>query len=335
MNKNRIIKSLLSLIILLSLTFSLTACFSDEKEYDLYLDYPQDMKDRGFNKPVGLDAKPERAVILTAGPDLVLHELGVGIAGYYKSVVVNTPQEVVDTAVAFGDMDSTFDTEAVVILNPDLVIMLYTNQEKFGKTFENLGIPVYYVNGAHGIAYDSVKMQTQSFIDAFADNDTIEDELMSRFTAVETRMDLAADKYKDLQILVMMSAFFGENVLHYVQTGNGSLRNMFDMIGFTTIGAEGIDSAGMISLDKEYALANWNPDYIFFATMQSEYDDAEEEASLMTTGNSDKDGFWSEFSKDMSGEIIGLPVLFTSAGGIQIVDAINELMDYLQNLLGY
>lgn len=328
----------LAIAIMSTMVFVLAACDNNanENEYSMYLEYPSDMQELGYTEAMGFDSIPERAVVLTAGPELALYELGVGIVGYYLSTVVDTPQEIVDNATAFGDMSSTFDTEAVVVLNPDLIVMLYTYQDTYGVIFESMNLNVYYVSGAHGIGYDSVKLQTQSFIDAFDTEDgKIGDEIMGRFTAVEDRMEAVGDKYEDVEILVFMSAYWSNLAYHFVQTSNGSLRNMFDMIGFTTIGAEGVDSAGMVSLDKEYALANWSPDYIFFATMGNDMDEAAAELENLTACSDSEKAFWDEFTADMSGEIVGLPVTYCSAGGIGIIDAINDLMDYMEELLGY
>lgn len=335
--KKRKVYALIFVMTLAMMMCVLTACDTsiEEVETTIYLEYPEDMQEMGFTEPLELESVPERAVILTAGPELALYELGVGIVGYYDSIVVETPQEIQDTATKFINMSDTFDTEAVVSLEPDIIFLLYTYEDTYGELFESMGIPVYYLNGAHGIAYDAIKMQTQAFVDAFSQEEEVGEEIMSRFTDLEERMAELGDKYADIDVLVMMSADYGVAVFHYVQTSNGSLRNMLDMLNFNTVGVEEFNSSGMVSLDREYALANWEPDYIFFATMGEDYESAQEEADMMTSGDNDEDQFWETLTADMCGEIIGLPVLYTSGGGIQVVDTINELIDYLEDLIGY
>ena len=143
------------------------------------IEYPQNMQEKGYTQPLQLEQMPQRVVVMTKAPVLALHELGVKMIAIPEGGVTSWPEELdAATEKLNTAMNSNFDIETVIALEPDLVVMGYTSQEAYGQALDDAGIPVYYVDAGHTVPYESVKAQTQVLADAFAADQQAADSLM-------------------------------------------------------------------------------------------------------------------------------------------------------------
>lgn len=293
------------------------------------VDYPQDLQELGFTEPVVLDEEPKRVVSLSAAPVLALYELGVNLVGIPASKVVTWPEELAKNAstVSFSAMSpEDFDYETVVALEPDLVLLPYTGAETAGQTLESLNIPVYYLSAGHTVSYESIKMQTDALIDAFATDDVSKaagEAIRERFTQLENRLENARSAFAGKTVMVLQSG--GDS--HYIQTNGGTLGSMADMIGLENVYTN--ETSAMVQLDFEQAL-DYNPDVVMCVGAVS----AEEHQQAMEAAFAKNETYWNSIEAIKEGNIIYLPVTYCSTAGINVIDNMNQLMDTVADFYG-
>lgn len=293
------------------------------------LEYPADMQALGFTDTLVMEKAPERIVCLSTSPVLALHELGANIIGVPISTVVVWPEDLVNNteSVTFSVMGENYDFEAVLALEPDLVMLASAARDTAGAALESLGVTVYYVYAGHTVSYESVKMQTEVLIDAF---DMTEESvaagqaIMARFAALEARLEETKAKYEGKSVLVLQS---NTATSHYAQTEKGTLGSMVDMIGFTNVYEN--EGASLAQVDMEQMLS-YNPDYIICVGSGS----AEYQESLMQQAYDSNPDYWYAIEAVANGNVICLDVSYISSAGINVIDKIVGLMDIIEAAIG-
>ncbi len=293
----------------------------DAEETAFVLNYPENLQKLGFTEPLKLDKRPERVASMSTSPVLALYEMGVPMVAIPESSANSWPEELLNSSRQYKmGMHSTFDVELLVAEKPDLVIMGYTSQEKYGNTLEGLGIPVYYVDAAHTVSYESIKMLTEELIAAFAPDSEIGTEIMSRFDALETRLEQTKQELAGKTVMVLQSA----PPSHYIQTNGGTLGSMAEMIGLTNVYENG--ESPMAPIDLELAVT-YDPDLVLSVGMSPE---AEGHKALMEEEFKKNPDYWNSIEAIANGDILYMPVSYVTTGGIAIVDRISELADQIE-----
>lgn len=293
------------------------------------LEYPADMQELGFTDTLVLDKAPERIVCLSTSPVLALHELGANIIGVPISTVVVWSEELVENSesVTFSVMGEDYDFEAVLALEPDLVLLASAAKDTAGAALESLGVTVYYVYAGHTVSYESVKMQTQALIDAF---DMTEQSvlagkaLMARFAELEARLEQTKSRYAGKTALVLQS---NSPTSHYAQTKNGTLGSMVEMIGFENVYQN--EGASLAQVDLEQMLS-YDPDYIICVGSGS----AEYQKSLMQQAFDSNPDYWYAIEAVAEERVICLDVSYVSSAGINVIEKIDGLIDIIEAALG-
>ena len=303
---------------------------NEDTEGKFVLEYPEDMQALGYTEPIVLDEVPERVVSLSAAPVLTLYELGVNLVGIPNSMVVSWPEDLKASTetVSFSVMSpDDFDYESVVDLEPDLVLLGYTGADTAGATLESLGIPVYYLYAGHTVPYESIVGQTNALIDAFAvDEDSIAagEMIRDRFDTLEQNVEAAREAFAGKTVMVLQSAGTDS---HYIQTKNGTLGSMADMIGLTNVFEN--EGSSMVQLDYEQAL-DYDPDLVLCVGATS----AEEHQKLMETAFAENEEYWNSIPAIADGRVLYLPVSYVSTAGINVVDCINDLIKIVADYYG-
>lgn len=306
-----------------------TADNTDTVDTGFTLEYPTDMQALGFTDPLVLEETPERVVSLSAAPVLALYELGVNLVGVPNSMVVTWPEELTQNAetVSFSIMSAdTFDAETVVTLDPDLVLLAYNAKDTAGATLESAGLAVYYLSAGHTVSYESIKAQTQVFIDAFGKDDDAKqagEDILNRFADLESRMEAAQEALAGKTVMVLQSG----SDSHYIQTADGTLGSMADKIGLKNVYEN--DSSSMVQLDFEQAL-DYDPDLVLCVGGTG----AEEHQEMMEAAFAANEDYWYSIDAIQNGQVIYLPVAYCSTAGINVIDQINELMDTVKDFYG-
>lgn len=294
------------------------------------LDYPADMQQLGFTEPVVLEKVPERVVCLSAAPVLALYELGVNMVGVPSSRVVAWPEDLKSNAatVSFSVMSADdFDYEAVVALEPDLVLLAMNGAETAGAKLESLGITCYYLYAGHTVSYESIKMQTEALVDAFdvtAEAKTAGEALLQRFTDLEASLETAKSAFAGKTVMVLQS---GSAEMHYIQTDHGTLGSMLDMIGFENVYVN--EDSSMVQLDYEQAL-DYNPDYLVCVGGT----DAVTHKGVMEQAFANNPEYWNAIPAVKEGNVICVDVTYCSTAGINVIDNITNLIGIMSENTG-
>ena len=282
------------------------------------IEYPANMQERGYTEPVVLEAAPQRVACLSSSPVLALYEMGVPMIAIPTSSVVEWPEDLTATAEQLQMSHNTnFDVETVIALEPDLVIMGYTSQETYGNIVSGAGIPVYYVDAGHTVPYDSIKMQTEALVNAFGADSEAGAAMLQRFDDLEARLEDARAQLEGKTVMVLQSS----PPTHYIQTSDGTLGSMAEMIGLSNVYEN--DASSMAQIDYETALS-YDPDLVLCVGM-SETGEGHQE--LMEADFANNPEYWNSIDAIANGDVIYLPVRFISSAGINVVDNIGELAD--------
>lgn len=314
-------KKILSMILSIMMLLSMAAFASAETDTAVVLNYPETLQKLGYTEPVVLDKMPERVVVMSTAPVLALYELGVNMIAIPKTSAVAWPEDLAANAEQLSvTMNSNFDIETVVAMEPDLVIMGYTSQETYGVVLEGVEIPVYYVDAGHTVSYESIKAQTQILIDAFAPGSDTDADLMQRFEALEARLDTLSSELEGKTCMVLQSS----PPSHYIQTADGTLGSMARMIGLTNVYEN--DASSMVQIDYELAL-DYDPDVVLAVGMSPT---GEEHEALMLADFENNHDYWYSIEAIAEGDMICLPVTYCSTGGINVIDNISNLADLIE-----
>ena len=298
-----------------------TAAEAGESEAEpagVTIEYPANMQQRGYTEPVVLEAMPQRVACLSSSPVLALYEMGVPMIAIPASSVVEWPEDLAASAEQLQMAHNTnFDVETVIALEPDLVIMGYTSQETYGNVVSDAGIPVYYVDAGHTVPYDSIKMQTEALVNAFGADSEAGAAMLQRFDDLEARLEDVRAQLEGKTVMVLQSS----PPSHYIQTSDGTLGSMAEMIGLTNVYEN--DASSMVQLDYETALS-YNPDLVLCVGMS---ETGEGHRELMEADFANNPEYWNSIPAIANGDVLYLPVRFVSSAGINVVDNIGELAD--------
>lgn len=297
----------------------------EAKDEKITIAYPDNMQERGFIEAVVLEKMPVRVVSMSNLPVLTLNELGVNMVAIPESSVATWPEELDNRTTKLKiAMNSNFDIETVIALEPDLVIMNYSNKEDYGKIIEDAKISVYYVDAGHTVSYESIKKVTAELIAAFGNDSEKGKEIMTRFDDIEKRLEECKETYAGKKIMVMLSS----PPSHYIQTKHATLGSMLDMIGFTNVIEN--PKAPMMPMDLEQAI-EYKPDYVFVVGSNKT---SEEFETIMTAAFSENADYWNSVEAIKEGNIIYLPVQYIASSGIDDLDKINELINIIEAKYG-
>jgi iron complex transport system substrate-binding protein len=98
----------------------------------------------GLGREITLDGPAQRILSLAPSNTEILFAIGAGDQVIGRDALSDYPEE----AKSVTDIGSTFDalnTELIVSLNPDLVLMAEINNPEQAKQLEDLGLTVYYL----------------------------------------------------------------------------------------------------------------------------------------------------------------------------------------------
>ena len=280
------------------------------------------MQERGYTEPLTLESEPERVVVMTKSPVLALYELGVEMIAIPEAGSSTVWPEDLDAATEKLNttMNSNFDIETVIALEPDLVVMGYTSEETYGQALDDADIPVYYVDAGHTVSYESTKSQTEALVEAFGEGTEAGEAMLARFDELEARLDSVKDQYADMKVMVLQSS----PPTHYIQTSEGTLASMAAMMGFGNVYEN--DAASMAELDREAALS-YDPDLVLAVGGSAT---AEEHQAVMEDDFANNPDYWNSIPAIAGGDILYFPASFIASNGIAIIDNINSLIDMVE-----
>ena len=315
------LKKVLSLVLSCAMLLSMTAVAGAESGGEKTLYYPGYLQ-KSEGETLTLSKMPERIVCLSNAALQILVRCDIHpIAVTRPSSSVDYPDWVKDLPVISTGM-SSLDIEAVLALEPDLVIVGSYQKETYGQQFADAGVHVYYTSEGPSIAYNEAKEEALTLARSFGAEALVQ-EIADEFAAVEAR---AAD-YRAAHARQSMMIFF-HTPGAYQQTSQGYLGSMLAMLPFDNLSDTLVDPASRtVPIDTETAIS-MNPDVIFAISptaptaevLQSVYEEAFAE-------NAD---LWNQLDAVHNGNVIYLSNEYVTSKGVQIVNSLNKLIDLLE-----
>ena len=315
------LKKVFSLVLSCAMLLSMTAVAGAESGGEKTLYYPSYLQ-KSEGETLTLSKMPERIVCLSNAALQILVRCDIHpIAVTTPSSSVDYPDWVKELPVISTGM-SSLDIEAVLALEPDLVIVGSYQKETYGQQFADAGVHVYYTSEGPSIAYNEAKEEALTLARSFGAEALVQ-EIADEFAAVEAR---AAD-YSAAHARQSMMIFF-HTPGAYQQTSQGYLGSMLAMLPFDNLSDTLVDPASRtVPIDTETAIS-MNPDVIFAISptaptaevLQSVYEEAFAE-------NAD---LWNQLDAVHNGNVIYLSNEYVTSKGVQIVNSLNKLIDLLE-----
>ena len=284
------------------------------------IEYPSYLKETEGENLV-MDEKPENIICLSNSALQILVRSDIQpIAVTSPASSVEYPDWVSELPVIETGM-SELDTESVIAMEPDLVIMGQHLQEDYGTLLDSAGIPVYYTSEGPSITYEEVKEEARVISTAFG-GEELANEIASEFEAVEQRAAEYCNTHDTKQMMILFSM-----PPTYQQTSKGYLGSMLSMLPFENLCDTLIDPESRTApLDQE-KLVEINPEVIFAIS------------PTMATAEDLKAGYAEQFEQNpeiwdslqavTNDNIIYLSNEYVTSKGIQMINSMNALMDLL------
>lgn len=235
-----------------------------------------------------------------------------------QAAMLEWPADLVKDAKLLNvSMNSNFDIETVIALEPDLVIVGYQSKDTYGKILDREKIPVYYVDAGHVVSYESIKELTDVLIKAFGQHNAGAEAITDRFNKLEARMAEKRQENKGQKVMVLQSA----PPRHYIQGKDGTLGSMLNMLGYENV----YQNNKMVLIDLEQALS-YEPDLLFCVGGSKT---AAEHQQVMEEDFAKNPEYWNNIKAIREREVIYLPIKYVATAGINVIDNINELIDII------
>lgn len=312
-------KKMLALLAGVVMLMAAMATASAQEEMTLY--YPSYMH-ASEGETLTLSKKPERIVCLSNAALQILVRCEIHpVAVTSLSTGVEYPQWVGELPVISVSMNS-LDIEAVIAMEPDLVIMGGYQKEAYGRQLESAGIPAYYTSEGPSIAYNETKEEALMLARSFGD-DALVTQIEAEFAAVEAR----AAAYGETHASQRMMIFF-HTPGTYQQTSQGYLGSMLSMLPFENLSDQIVDPASRTqTVDIETAVT-LNPEIIFAISptapaaqmLKATYEEAFAQNAEL----------WNQIDAVANDNIIYLSSEYVTSKGIHIVNSLNALIDILE-----
>lgn len=310
------------LAFVLSLMLVLSSCLTASAEEDgLTLYYPSYMH-VSEGETLVLAEKPERIVCLSNAALQILVRCDIRpIAVTSLTSSVTYPDWVQELPQITVSMNS-LDIEALIAMEPDLVIVGSYQKETYGQQLADAGIAVYYTSEGPSIAYNETKEEALALARSFG-GDTLADEIAAEFAAVEAR----AASYCESHASQRMMIFF-HTPGTYQQTSQGYLGSMLSLLPFENLSDTIIDPASRTAtIDVETAVV-LNPEVIFAISPTAPR--AEMLKATYEEAFAQNAELWNQIDAVANGNIIYLSSEYVTSKGVHIINSVNALIDLLE-----
>ncbi len=293
-------------------------------ESPFVIEYPENMQQLGYTEPVVLDAVPERLVILTSAPVQALWELGVDMYAIPDTEQPRWSEELINSAEERTKSYSAtnFDAESIVAMQPDLVMVNYANESEMGMVLEEIGIPVYYVDSGTNLSYESIKMQTQAFIDAFEPDIEKAEAVLKKFSDLEAWLEEIQKEFEGKKIMILKS----HPPTHRIQTAQANLGSIAAMLGFENVYQNTADEQVVMNLETAIS---YEPDLILSCGNGTTPEAADIQKAMEEDFANNAD-FWQHIDAVQEGNIIYLPYWYSSSFGLTVVEQTYGLYDIIK-----
>ncbi|MGI6688672.1 MAG: ABC transporter substrate-binding protein [Christensenellales bacterium] len=310
-------KKQLSLVMVLFLLLPMASGLSE-----IEIAYPSKLQ-KTEGEGIILEKTPERIVCLSNSALQILVRCGLKPIAAPKTLSsdVDYPDWVKELPRIDSGMN-TLDTESIIALAPDLVILGIHQKEKFGHLLQAAGLVVYYTSEGPSVTYEEVKEEALAISAAFGGDDVVS-EIKEAFANVEGRAQRVNAAYPKRRMMILFSV-----APFYQQTSDGYLGSMLAMLPYENLSDDLIGvEARTAPLDIEQLIA-LNPEVLFCvsptapkaAVLKTQYDTIIQE----------NPGMWEQLSAYNENRMNILSNEFVTSKGIHVINSLNTLMDMLE-----
>ena len=315
-SRSKPIAVLLSLLILAG-SLVMAACSSEPAPTNT--DYPLTITD-SLGRTIQFDQIPERIVTTHPTATETLYRAGGVAAG--RDTASKYPTEVLDLPTVGGSY--SISTEAVVALDPDLVLIEALTQASLIEPFEELGIPVMAVRAA---SLEDI-VQSLTLVGEILDTDDV---AAQAITDIKNRIDAAKGSAPEGKSILILIADADKNI--YAAKAESYPGLVTALIGLTNLAAElqgKAPYAGFAPFNSEQAaqmvVTQSDPDVVLTITP------APAPAPRLSVVLSKMSGF-NDMPAVKAGHVVELdPVLFLQAQGPRIADAVEAMLNIVNNV---
>lgn len=315
------LKKVLSIVLSALICAAMCVCGVAEESTQVTLYYPSYLQE-SEGEALVLDKMPERIVCLSNAALQILVRCGIQpVAVTEPASSVEYPDWVYELPVISTSMTS-LDSEAIIAMEPDLLIVGSYQKETYGQQFADAGIPVYYTSEGPSIAYAEAREEAITLARSFG-SEELAAEVEAEFAAVEAR---AADYAATHDVKSMMIFFHTPGT--YFQTSEGYLGSMLAILPFENLADTVVDPASRtVPTDIETCLT-LDPEVIFAISPTAATADVIQDVYEETFAQ--EPGLWEQFSAVANDDVIYLSSEYVTSKGIQVIDSLNALIDLLE-----
>ena len=293
-----------------------------EKEAQTFsIGYPSYLQE-SQGEALVLEEKPEDIVVLSNSALQIL------VAGGIEPVAVTSPHVQIDypdwvrelPVISTGMSD--LDSESVISMQPDLVIMGVHLKEDYGQQFQDAGIPVYYTSEGPSITYQEVKEEAITLTESFGTKEQLE-KMKSDFAEVEQRAADFREKWDSKQMMILFGA-----PPSYQQTSKGYLGSILAMLPFENMADQVLsEDSRTAPLDLE-SLLEVNPEILFAISPTAQ--SAEDLQAVYAEEFEKNPKIWSSLQAVKNDQVIWLSNEYVTSKGVHIIQSIHSLIDMLE-----
>ncbi len=300
-------------------TQSNTPAPSASKEFSIA--YPSYMQE-AEGKQLTLPEKPEKIIALSNSAMQILVRCDVKPIAFRKAPdYIDFPDWVRELPVIETGMN-TLDTEKVISMEPDLVIMGTHLKADYSQQLTDAGIPIYYTSEGPGIAYPEIKEEALSLARSFG-SEALGKEIEGEFEAIETRMQEYRESTESKSAMIL----FGAPPSHQ-QTSKSYLGSILSMLPFENLSDTQIDvDLRMAPIDME-KLVTLDPEIIFAISPTTP--NADDLKALYAQEFASNPQIWNTLQAVKNDRVIYLPNEYVTSKGIHIINSIGHLLDLLE-----
>ena len=237
-----------------------------EEQAGVVLPYSQAAQETyGLPEEFVLEQMPERIIVMTLGPTEILHELGVEMIAVPDTIDESQEwtQDLEAERLPFSA--NTMDTEGIIAMEPDMIIMSAGKRESYGLFFEEKGIPVYYTisSSMDNGAIDGTREQVELYGKGFGRVEEM-NAILARLDALEA--DIAAWREENVQLQGQEMMILLDCPFTYTNNGSTTLGQIMASLGFVNMadsieGLESVMGTGTLQISSE-VIVEQNPPLI-------------------------------------------------------------------------
>lgn len=298
-----------------------TSGINDDAEFIMH--YPSNLHSK-YGKQLVLPSKPKRIVVLSNAALQIMQECNIEPVGVTSSIKYLPYEDRIKNLPKITIGMHQLDTESILALKPDLIIMGYFFEEKYGKLLAQAEVPIYYTSEGPIITYQETKEEAIALSKSFG-GEAKEKEISERFRAVEKKMAAFAEKNKDTTLGVL----FGLPP-EYQQTSKGYLGSLLAQLGYKNLADEHQNAENrIVPLDVELLIKE-NPQVIVALGSMQGGGTAAEEAYAAEFAKAPE--IWGQLQAIKNKKFFCLDQEYTTSKGVYVIKSIEKLISGLEKM---